>query len=107
MAETARSARNLYYDNVRKTQQAVFDVFAKFGSLSDEHMVDIYESNYRFQGWPRQSPSGLRTRRKELTRIGSLVDTGLRVSTSSGRSAIVWGVNTELSAGRRDDGTLF
>jgi len=38
------------------------------------------------------SPSGIRTRRRELTDDGLIVDTGMRVKLASGRMAIVWDV---------------
>jgi predicted ArsR family transcriptional regulator len=44
---------------------------------------------------PWSSPSGLRTRRHELTDIGYVEDSDLRVKTYSGRSAIVWRLTEE------------
>lgn len=36
------------------------------------------------------SPSGARTRRKELVDLGLVEDTGVTILTKSGRGAIVW-----------------
>lgn len=41
---------------------------------------------------PYVTPSGMRTRRKRLERIGILYDTGYRKNTDTGRKAIVWGL---------------
>jgi hypothetical protein len=40
--------------------------------------------------WPRQSPSGIRSRRAELTDLGLIIDSGRRTVTPSGRPCIVW-----------------
>lgn len=42
--------------------------------------------------FPPQSDSGLRTRRKELTDAGVVVDTQVRKRLPSGRQSIVWGL---------------
>lgn len=44
----------------------------------------------RYDREPRQSESGLRTRRSELTAAGLVRDTGSRVRLPSHRYAIVW-----------------
>lgn len=47
-------------------------------------------SAYQNMKSPRQSESGIRSRRAELVRLGLVVDTGERRKTPSGRNAIVW-----------------
>jgi hypothetical protein len=65
------------------------------GGLTDSALVTVYEARMVTdpERFPRQSPSGLRTRRKELTGKGRLRDSGARVRLDSGRLAIEWVVN--------------
>lgn len=78
--------------DLRVSQSAVLDLFvdaAKAGiqSLTDDQLVRWYERQGRE---PRQSPSGLRTRRRELTDAGFIEDTGDRTRLASGRQAVLW-----------------
>lgn len=57
---------------------------------TDEDLWAYYSSTAAQRGWPMQSPSGLRTRRAELVRDGSLRDSGMRSRTPAGRRCIVW-----------------
>jgi hypothetical protein len=76
---------------MRASQRAVFGLFQFFGPMTDPELAVVYDERRRF-GWelPLQSPSGLRTRRKELTDAGHLRDSGGRKRLVSGRLAIVW-----------------
>jgi len=79
--------------NVRNSQHAVLRLFNDayqehdIAGMTDELLVRAY-AYYEYQ--PRQSPSGIRTRRRELCDAGYLIDTGRREKLVSGRSAIVW-----------------
>lgn len=85
--------------DLRETQAAVLALFDRLGPMTDEVAAAMYET--AAQGGiaemrdllpiPRQSPSGLRTRRDELVNLGYLMDTGDRQSLSTGRKGIVWG----------------
>jgi len=56
-------------------------------------------------GWlPSVSPSGLRTRRRELVDAGEVIDTGRREQLSSGRWATVWGLPGSKPVCRAADG---
>ena len=60
------------------------------GPCTDEDLWSFYASCHQQKGWPMQSPSGLRTRRGELVRLGRVADSGLRSLTASGRRAVIW-----------------
>lgn len=59
-------------------------MFSTYGSMTDEQLVE------RYSGQPRQSVSGIRTRRKELVDMGAIRDTGTRALMKTNRKAIVW-----------------
>lgn len=92
------AARSISSDKIRASQQAVLDVLAQRGPMSDADLVDLYVSGWtrhtdppEFVGpLPMQSPSGIRTRRAELVELGKVVDSGERATLPSGRRAIVW-----------------
>lgn len=75
--------------NLRASHRRVLQLFRLYGSQTDEQLMDSAKA----EGW-KISPSGLRTRRSELTspRGIGIIDTGRRVKTESGRDAIVWGL---------------
>lgn len=81
--EAARSVTNL-----TATQAAV--LFILQFPMSDERLVDSYYSMSGAGLAPNASPSGIRSRRAELTARGLIEDTGDRERLSSGRHAIVW-----------------
>lgn len=67
---------------VRLTQAIVWRELLEHGPMTDEELVD------RLRG--AMSPSGARTRRRELADLGLVFDTGQRVTLRSRRRAIVW-----------------
>jgi hypothetical protein len=75
-------------ENVTKTQSAILLIleFAK----TDDELIDSYYSLASVGGAPNASPSGIRSRRKELVNRELVIDSGERKKLSSGRSAIVW-----------------
>ena len=79
--DAARSVRL-----ITAKQAAVRDVLGAAPSgLTDEELAARYVG-------PHQSPSGLRTRRKELVDLGLVRDSGRRAQMETGRMAIVWEV---------------
>lgn len=67
------------------------------GNLRKSHFTDFtlvqaYQERFKtmIDGYPNQSDSGIRTRRKELVERGLIEDSGMRVKMPSGRKAIVW-----------------
>lgn len=74
--------------NTQLLRAHIVRLFDKWGQMTDERLVSLWETIPNF---PQASPSGIRSRRSELTRAGYLVSKGLGKS-SAGRSAHVWGV---------------
>lgn len=80
------AASSISSDAIRKSQQIVLDHLAAHGPMSDTQLV------HNLTTWSLElmSPSGIRTRRRELTDLGFVEDSGGRVTLQSGRKAIVW-----------------
>lgn len=79
--------------DLRPKQVAVHSALTALGPATDTHLAEFYfEQADAFARWPMQSSSGIRTRRRELTDAGLVVDTGKRRKLRSGRRAIVWQV---------------
>lgn len=76
--------------DLRESQRSVLYVLRKFGPSTDERLVENYQAGAALGRVPRQSESGIRTRRKELTEAGLVRDSGDRAILRSGRSAIIW-----------------
>ena len=77
-------------DDLRTSQWYVLEYVKRNGPLTDEELVGGYTST-SFGAMCMQSPSGIRTRRKELVEKNLVHDTGERARLASGRKAIVWG----------------
>jgi hypothetical protein len=76
--------------DTRNTIRAVWDVLDAIGPSTDVDLIRAYGLLADDGTIPRQSESGIRTRRHELVRIGRVEDTGTRKKLDTGRSAIVW-----------------
>jgi len=81
------AARSHAPEKLRISQADVLRLFRRYGPMADGDLL-----LYADKEGVRQSPSGLRTRRKELVVRGRLRDTGQRVRLESGRRSIVWGI---------------
>jgi len=86
------AAESLDAEHIRKSQTAVLAVLGYLGQSTDARLVKTYIELAELGQVPQQSPSGIRTRRKELTRLGRVLDTGHRSIAPSGRRSIVWSV---------------
>lgn len=64
------------------------------GPLTDEEIASAWQEMVTIAGWPKVSPSGLRTRRAELVDRGQIVDTGRTRLTKARRHTTVWGLPT-------------
>jgi hypothetical protein len=89
--ETSHEAADSVTDITAK-QEAVLRALRGIGRATDvylrEHYLEL--SRYYPMAYPRQSESGLRSRRSELVDKGYVYDTGERDVLDSGRRAIVW-----------------
>jgi hypothetical protein len=71
---------------VRLSQTYVYTVLSHAGPSTDEELVRRYAASPH----PMQSPSGIRSRRAELARLGMVEFTGEKRRMSTGRLARVW-----------------
>lgn len=87
------AAESLTSDRIRQSQADVLAVMTNWAKpLPDALLVELYDICVAEGFVSRQSPSGIRTRRKELVVRGAVVDSGERVLLDSGRRAIAWAV---------------
>lgn len=92
------AAASLGGDVLRRSQAEVLVVLGQHGPCTDLALVEFYEAvvavGQQLNGTPiaPQSPSGVRTRRRELQTLGRVRDSGSRVKLPSGRLAVVWEV---------------
>lgn len=91
-ATSRQAAASIAGERLRASQEAVLRVLARGGSvgMTDSELVERYTTAADLGFEPRQSPSGIRSRRHELVEAGEVVDTGERAKLASGRNAIVW-----------------
>ena len=68
-------------DKIRQSQTKVLRMLRRWGPMTDTTLVHLMSG---------MSPSGIRTRRRELVDMGLVHDTDARVTLASGRKAIVW-----------------
>lgn len=86
------AAASIDAPTMRKNLAAVLECHRQYpNGLTDESMLWCYREKPK-RGWPEQSDSGLRTRRRELADMGHIADSGERSQTVSGRNSIVWKV---------------
>ena len=79
------AAASLSPDTIRLSQQRVLDYLYRWGPLTDTELVAALNGE--------QSPSGIRTRRRELADLGFVQDSGQRATLKSGRKAILWSID--------------
>ena len=70
-----------------ESERAVLDAFVLFGAMTDEVLLQSYHRWRMHNNWPRQSDSGLRTRRKTLVTKGYLAEHD-RALNSAGRKVM-------------------
>lgn len=72
---------------IRDRQNAILDLLKQRGPMIDETIARTYAQTPNL---PKQSPSGLRTRRSELVELGLVIWTGGTEKTTSGRQSRIW-----------------
>lgn len=87
-----QAAASLGSEKIRRSQAEVLELLREVGPVTDAALVHLYEARISVGGSLPQSPSGIRTRRRELVELGKVRDTGARVRLPSGRLAAVWEV---------------
>jgi len=88
--EAARSVVNL-----GRTRNLILQLLREHGPQTDEQLAKRLSTSgglkYLYAGAVQTvSPSGLRTRRAELVRMGLVEDSGKTAAISTGRQAILW-----------------
>lgn len=84
---TSHAAAESISDPHRSDLQAKIELaLAVTGGLTDEELVTMFSAT--------ASPSSIRTRRKELERMGLVRNSGRTEVTRRGRHAVVWEVAT-------------
>lgn len=78
--------------NLTATKLAILDILTR--PMPDEDLIDRYYVRVEVGLAPKASPSGIRSRRKELF-DADLVESAGFDKTASGRSTVVWRVTLE------------
>lgn len=81
------AAASISEERLRDSQRVVLALFDARRRLHDEALLRAQPSA---DSVPKQSPSGYRTRRRELVDLGYLRDSGDRTVLPSGRQSIIW-----------------
>jgi hypothetical protein len=91
------AAASITEAQLRESQAAVLRALNLYGPSTDEVLVEVYGRLHATMPhlYPRQSPSGIRSRRAELERLHLVENTGDRARISTGRFAAVWRVTAE------------
>ena len=88
--ETSKEA-GLSLDQAKVTElMKVIYKMLSVAPMYDEQLIVRYNLLREMEGWNMASPSGIRTRRSDLVKIGWVIDSGERKVLPSGRKSIVW-----------------
>lgn len=88
--ETSREAAlSLDEAKVTKLMKTIYNLLS-VEAMYDEKLIREYLMLAGKYGWDLASPSGIRTRRSDLVKLGWVIDSGDRAVLPSGRKSIVW-----------------
>ena len=79
------AAAGITTNRLRESQKEVWALFRKYGPMDDRELVRLADKD-----GIRQSPSGLRTRRRELQTMGKVRDSGRSARYEGNRKHIIW-----------------
>lgn len=82
-----QAAASVNLNTMTATKKMIYAILQE--PFTDEQVLELYENAVRLELAPRQSLSGLRTRRNELYREGLIEAVGFG-KTISNRRAIIW-----------------
>lgn len=89
--ETSKEAAlSIKPERLSRAKQSILSLL--YVPMTDEALLEAYNTYASAVGADWISPSGLRSRRSELVAAGLVEDTGERMRLKSGRNAIVWGL---------------
>lgn len=88
------AAASVTASGLRDRQLAVQTLLAQRGPMHFDALITAYQTAHTANPklYPRQAPSGIRTRVSELVALGIAHDTGQKVLLPSNRQAILWAV---------------
>ncbi len=87
---SVEAAESLKPHRLTANRTAVLDALRAIGrAATDEELVAYYGGRRNDNGWPAQSPSGLRSRRSELVASGMVEPAGHGI-TMAGNRATLW-----------------
>lgn len=86
--DTSHEAAASVDPQIRESQQNCLLVFRQHGAMCDEQAFYVYHAFHK--DLKPQAPSGLRSRRNELVKLGLIRNTGEKVVLRSGRRSYVW-----------------
>lgn len=85
--ETSKEAAVVASKNLTDKQDQVLSVLRAYGPSSDEGIIETI-GYLDMSDWPKQSPSGIRTRRSELVAKGLVEHCGFGVTQAGNRTRL-------------------
>lgn len=88
------AARSVRLTNLGKTRDLILLILRTCGPQKDEDLIEYFQNTARNdRDWDsvrHVTEQSIRSRRKELVRLGLVADSGDRAKTRTGRDSIIW-----------------